>query len=172
RPRLSHMPRTIASVSALLSSGIASCKLARARLVMPSRGPIQRPIAPPSAEAQSSGNRPSTPPANAAIAASRRWFQRAGGDEGSATICGMSRQDRREQGGQRCLVLPADFYMQDIDADAPIIGQPDSILIRGDEQRVLPVGELAQANNLARGERVVIGESLFRDDFGAEPAQR
>jgi hypothetical protein len=52
--------------------------LSRARLEMPSRGPIARANAPPMADAQSIGNNPNAPKHSAAPQPSSRWVKLTG----------------------------------------------------------------------------------------------
>src|SRR4051812_33895714 len=72
RPRLSHMPVTIRSISASESSGKARLRLRRASLETPRKGPTRRASAPPRAEARPSDNASNTANKGAALHASRR----------------------------------------------------------------------------------------------------
>ena len=77
------MPRMTRSISAADSSGSAAARLRRARAEMPSRGPISRARAPPSAEAASIGNARIAAKNSAAPPASARSLQDGGAAGGS-----------------------------------------------------------------------------------------
>src|SRR5215469_5633942 len=115
------MPRTTASISADVNSGTAARRLMRARLVMPSRGPISRPVTPPSQEAQSSGNRPSAPINNAASHASIRYRQAmrdgTGSGGGKASVITDSLNEGRDQRVERGRVAPGQRDVEHLDTD-------------------------------------------------------
>src|SRR5205085_644813 len=78
RPRLSQIPAMMCSISASESPGKARPMLRRARLEMPSRGPIVRASVPPIAEAQSIGSNPNAPKHSAAPHPSSWWVKPIG----------------------------------------------------------------------------------------------
>src|SRR5579885_968226 len=159
RPRLSHMPRTMRSISPGDRAGKAKARLRRARREMPSRGPTARPSAPPSAEARPSGNRPKAAKKAAAPQAWTRSDHSAIGE-------------RRQHGGERLRVAPGDGDVEHRDAGARRRGEPHPVLRGGDQPGTLAFGEAVQAGKLAGAVAVVVGKRPRRDELGAEPAQQ
>src|SRR5262249_40587895 len=139
RPRLSHMPRMTLAISPSESRGKARSMLRRARLEMPRCGPIRRPIAPPRADAQSSGNIAKAPNNNATAQASRWWIGRdalAGLLGQLASIPMDGSNDGVQKPGERSRLRPADFDLEDFDTGAPGLRHPHDVLCGRDETRV------------------------------------
>src|SRR5262249_31801028 len=177
RPRLSHMPRTIASTRSAESSGIAARRFRRARLETPRRGPIQRATAPPNPEAASSGNAPMAAKNRRAPQASIRYDQGVGDLSESASIgAGVAsvtaRQAIEEEALDGIRIVPADLDLEHVDAVAQRRGKPDPILCRGDKPSALALRNIAQPGYFALGERVMIGKRLLRCERHAEHSQR
>src|SRR5438552_2075496 len=177
RPRLSHMPRTIASIRGSDISGKAARRLRRARSEIARRGAIRHARKPPSAEAAASGRQRRIAMDAAAPQASNRCVQETGAAAGSAasgarvaSITGL-RQKRVQYPVEHYRVAPADLDVEHFDAGPPTRMQPPPILCRRDELRVSPRCRFAKAGDLVGAVRVMVRKALCRGQLRAEAAQ-
>src|SRR5437763_3677547 len=173
RPRLPHMPRTIASIRAAESSGKAARKLRRARLETPRRGPIQRATVPPVAEAMSSGSARIAAKNSAAPQASILWDHRtaAAGSVASGVEVASVMAPRQRVGEElfhHVRVAPADLDVQHLDAAAQRGRQPNPILRGGEEGCALAFGQFVQPSDFIVPKRMMIREGLARGQHRAE----
>src|SRR5690348_6541689 len=168
RPRLSHMPRTMRLMSESDRSGRARRRLSRARLLMPSTGPMLRARNPPTADAASSGKTRKKAKASRANSPSVQSRTRL-----ALPRSAMYRPFERavEQPVERRLVPPRDGQWQILDARLPRAFEAHPVFFRGHERRVCLFRRVGKARQLALAVAMVVGKAARRDDPRAGPGE-
>src|SRR5579872_623386 len=163
------------SISAAVSSGNAAHRLRRARLVIPRKGPISRPVKPPSAEAQPSGSKPSAPMSSVASQASPRYRQamsdRAGSGGIGASVIADPADEGRQQRVEGCRITPAQRDVENLDAGTLARRQPHPILPCRDRQRTGRLRLAAQRGEFGGAVDMMVGKAPLGDERGAQFAQ-
>src|SRR5579863_2912180 len=164
RPRLSHMSRTMRAISASDRLGRARRKLSRARLLMPSAGPMLRASNPPKADAASTGKirkKAKARRANSPSVQSRTYL--------TPLRSAMRRPFERavEQPVERRLVAPGDGQRQILDTNPPRRREAHPVFFRRHERRARLFRQTGERRELRLAIAVMVGEAAHRRDSRA-----
>src|SRR5215469_3241111 len=161
RPRLSHTPCTMRLMSESERLGRARRRLSRARLLMPSTGPMLRARKPPTADAASTGKirkKAKTSRANSPSVQSRTRL--------TPSRSAMRRPFKRavEQPVERRFVAPGDSQRQILDARSPRRREAHPVFFGGHQRRARFLRRVGERLQFGLAVRMMVGKAARRND--------